>query len=167
MKVAVHGIFLTFFLIVQATWLEAIAVFGVKPNLFIIYIVTLSCFCSKKEGAITGFFFGIMLDFVIGKALGLNAVLLLALGFLTAQFCEKVIRKNSVLIVMLITLITSVCYELFYYVVSFVGDLEFKSVFFRTLLPECIYNSLMTLPVYFVIKKLSNRLWVDKGEIIG
>lgn len=167
MKATVHGLFLAILLVVQTTWLEAIAVFGVKPNLFIVYIVTLSCFCSKKEGAIVGFFFGIMLDFAACKMIGLNAVLLLLLGFLTADFCEQVIRKNSVWIVMLITLVTSVCYELIYYVISFVGDLEFKAVFFRTLLPECIYNCLVTVPFYFVIKKLSSTLWTDKGESIG
>lgn len=159
MKYAVHGIFLAVFLVIQATWLDAISVFGIIPNLFIIYIATISCFCSKKEGAIAGFFFGLMLDFQIGKVLGLNAVLMMLLGYVTALFCEKVIRKNTALIVMVIVFVTSVFYELIYYVVSFMGNLDFGSVFFRTLVPECIYNFFMTLPVYLIIKKLSGKLW--------
>ena len=159
MKYAIHGIFLAALLVIQATWLDAIAVFGVIPNLFIIYIATISCFCSKKEGAIAGFFFGLMLDFQIGKVLGLNAVLMMLLGYVTALFCEKVIRKNTALIIMVIVLVTSVFYELIYYVASFMGNLDFSSVFFRTLIPECIYNFVMTIPVYLIIKKLSRKLW--------
>lgn len=163
MKYAVHCIFLTAFLVLQATWLDSISVFGVIPNLFIVYIAIISCFCSKKEGAITGFFFGIMLDFQIGKVLGLNAVLMMLLGYVTALFCEKVIRKNTALIVMIIVFITSVFYELIYYVVSFMGNLEFSAVFFRTLIPECIYNGFVAAPFYFIIKKLSVKLW-DESE---
>lgn len=167
MKISVHSIFLLFFLIVQATWFEAIALFGIKPNLFIVYIVTLSCFCSKKEGAVTGFFFGLMLDFMIGKVIGLNAVLMLLMGLFIAYFCERVIRKNTVFIVMLIVLLASFFYELLYYIVSFVGDLNFKAVFLKTLVPECIFNSIISIPIYGIIKKLSGRLWKDKGEVIG
>ncbi|MBE7032392.1 MAG: rod shape-determining protein MreD [Ruminococcaceae bacterium] len=163
MKYAVHCIFLTVFLVIQATWLDSISVFGVIPNLFIIYIAIISCFCSKKEGAIAGFFFGLMLDFQIGKVLGLNAVLLMLLGYVTALFCEKVIRKNTALIVMIIVFIISLFYELIYYVVSFMGNLEFGAVFFRTLIPECIYNCFVAAPFYFIIKKLSVKLW-DESE---
>lgn len=164
MRAILHGIFLILFMIIQATWIDTISVFGVKPNLFAVYIVVTSCFCQKNESVVTGFVFGFILDILIGKVLGVNAVLLMLLGFFTAYFCEKVIRKNNVFIVMLITLIITFIYELFYYIIAFLGDLQFKEAFVGTLLPECVYNGIAAMPIYFLIKKVSGKLWDNSEE---
>lgn len=164
MRAAIHGIFLILFMIIQATWLDAVSVFGVKPNLFVTYIIVLSCFCGKNEAAITGFIFGFLLDILIGRVLGVNAVLMMLLGFFIAYFCEKVIRKNTVFIVMLIALLVSAAYELLYYIVAFLGDLHFKEALLKTILPECVYNSVLAAFIYFIIKKLSGRLWDENVE---
>lgn len=167
MKLAIHGVFLVLLSVLQTTWLDGIAVWGIKPDLFVVYVTTIACFCGKREAAVSGVIFGIVLDILTGKLLGLNAVLLMLLGFTVAHFCDKVIRKSSVFIVMLITFIVSFFYELIYLLIAFAGSLNIKAVFLRALLPECIYNAVAVAPFYWVIKKLARRLWTDKGEGIG
>lgn len=167
MKYVFHLIFLLLFAVIQPTWLEYTEVFGAKANLFLVYTVVVSCYCGKKEGAVTGFVFGLILDLFIGRIIGLNTVLMMILAFLTANFCEKVIRKNTLLITILIVAITIPVYELLYYTIAFLGDLEFKTAFLRTLLPECLCCIIATIPLYWIVKKAAKTLWDDKGEGIG
>ncbi len=49
---------------------------GIKPNLFIIYILFLGLFLGKAFGGSFGIFFGLILDFIIGKKIGINAIIL-------------------------------------------------------------------------------------------
>ncbi len=153
MKYVFHCIFLVIFSVIQPTWLEYIAIFGVKPNLFLVYTVIISCYCSKKEGAITGFFFGLVLDLFTGNAIGLNGCLMLLVAFFTASFCEKFIRKSTLLSTMVIVFVTTLCYELLYYIVAFLGDLNLGSVFLKVLIPECLYCIIAAIPLYYIVPK--------------
>ncbi|MBR5155333.1 MAG: rod shape-determining protein MreD [Clostridia bacterium] len=153
MKYVFHGIFLVIFSIIQPTWLEYIAIFGVKPNLFLIYTVIISCYCSKKEGAIIGFFFGLILDLLTGNAIGLNGCLMLLVAFFTAHFCEKVIRNNTLPSIMVIVFVTTLFYELLYYIIAFLGDLDLGNALLKVLIPECLYCSIASIPLYYIVPK--------------
>ncbi len=153
MKYVFHGIFLVVFAIIQPTWLEYIAILGVKPNLFLIYTVIISCYCSKKEGAIIGFFFGLFLDLLSGGAIGLNACLMLLTAFFTSSFCENFIRKNTLPGTMVIIFVTTFCYELLYYVIAFLGDLDLGNAFLKVLVPESLYSVVASIPLYYIIPK--------------
>lgn len=50
MKFTFHAFFLLLLAVLQATLMDAIAVFGAKPNLFLIYVVVYSLMCEKKRG---------------------------------------------------------------------------------------------------------------------
>ncbi len=153
MKYIFHGIFLVIFSIIQPTWLEYIAMFGIKPNLFLIYTIIISCHYSKKEGAIVGFFFGLIMDLLSGSIIGLNGCLMLILAFFTAHFCEKFIRKNTLPEIMIIVFVATLCYELLYYTIAFLGNLDFGNAFLKVLIPECLYNLIAAIPIYYIIPK--------------
>lgn len=167
MKYAFHIFFLLIFCIIQPTWLEYIEIFGAKANLFLTYLIIISCFCSKKEGAVVGFIFGLFLDLLIGKIIGANAVLLMVLGFFVAEFCHRFIRKNNLLICIMITTVASLLYELLYYIVAFLGNLTFGTVLLRIILPEVLSNIVATVPIYLIAKKVSKFFWDGKGENVG
>ncbi len=169
MKITIHGVFLVLFSIFQATWINYIEIFNIKPNLFLIYVIIVCCFCGCVEGGTVGFAFGLALDLLIGRVWGLNALLGLICGFFVSHFCDKAIRNNNVFIVCIFTFLGTIVFETIYYVVSllFVENLGFLTAFFKIVLPESLYNAVIAIPVYFLFSKLAKRLYVDKGEIIG
>lgn len=167
MKYIFHIIALLLFSVIQPTWLDYISFLGIKPNLYLVYVIIVSCYCSKTEGAVLGFAAGMALDLLIGKIIGINAVMMMALGFLIAKFCDSVIRKNTLLITILIVAVIVPVYGLLYYIIAFLGDLNFKSAFVKILLPEGLCSLIAAVPLYFVIKKPAKTFWDDKGEGIG
>ncbi len=169
MKFTIHGVFLLIFSIIQSTWLDGIEILNVKPNLFLVYLIIICCFCEKKEGASVGFIFGLILDVLIGRFWGFNAILSMLTGFFLAYFCERVLRKNNVFVIMMMVFFTSFIYETIYGLISFVfgGNMHFGSLLVRVVLPESLFNMVAALVLYFPVKKFTKYLYIDKGESIG
>jgi len=71
-------IFITFIFIyfLQSNFFTWFNIAGVKPNLFIILSLIVGIFIGKIYGASIGIAFGLLLDLFIGKALGINAMVL-------------------------------------------------------------------------------------------
>ncbi len=169
MKTTIHGIFLLIFSILQATWLDCIEIFGIKPNLFLIYILVICCFCGRVEGAAVGFAFGFALDMLVGQVWGINALLGMLLGFCTANFCERVLSESNFFITLALVLVGSLLYETFYYSIAFLRS-ESSSFFpslIKTIIPECLYNIVVSAPLYFIVKHFARLLYTDKGDAIG
>jgi rod shape-determining protein MreD len=167
MKYIFHTIFIFVFSIIQATLFNYLSILGVKPNLFLIYVVLISCIASQKEGAILGFVSGLVLDILVGKIIGLNAILMMLVSVLISNFCINFIRNLNIVVVLTIVVVITLIYELFYYIIAFLGDLHLGTIFIKILLPECLYSVIATIPIYLLINKFSKRLWTDKGEGIG
>ena len=71
-------IFITFIFIyfLQSNFFNWFNIAGVKPNLFIIFLLIIGIFIGKTYGASIGIFFGLLLDLFIGKVVGINAIVL-------------------------------------------------------------------------------------------
>ncbi len=169
MRFSVHGLFLLLIAVLQTTWFEYIEILGVKPNLFLVYVLMLSFFCSKKESVILGLLFGFVSDILIGKFLGMNALLCSVSGFFTAYFCEKMLGSKNVLIAFLFTVVISVFYETVNHLFSFLmlGDVDLGYAFKDVILMESVYNGLTVFLLYPIIKKITKFMYADKGENIG
>ena len=157
MKFTFHAFFLLLLAVLQATLMDAIAVFGAKPNLFLIYVVVYSLMCEKKEAAAVGACFGLTLDILTGRFLGVNSILMLITGFFTAHLCENILSRNNLLISAIITILFTAVYESVYYLFTFsiLKNLQFGIVFARVLGCECLYNAVFSVIFYFIIKRFS------------
>jgi len=169
MKTTIHGVFLLIFSIIQATWLDCIEIFGIKPNLFLIYVIIICCFCEKVEGAALGFAFGFVLDMLVGRFWGVNALLGMLLGFCTASFCVRVLSDSNFFITLALVLVGSFLHEIFYYFIAFLKteNISFFTSLIKIIIPECGYNLVASAPLYFVIKRFAKLLYNDKGDTIG
>ena len=81
-------IFIVFILIyfLQSNFFIWFNIAGVKPNLFIILSLFVGIFIGKIYGASIGILLGLLLDLFIGKALGINAIVLGVAGFMRRIF---------------------------------------------------------------------------------
>ena len=84
-------VFLVFVLIyfLQSNFFSWFNIAGVKPNLFIIFILFIGLFLGKIYGITWGIIIGLLIDFFVGSAIGINAISLTIAGLLRRSICKK------------------------------------------------------------------------------
>lgn len=88
-------ILLIFILIyfLQSNFFNWFNIAGIKPNLFIILVLITGLFVGKIYGATTGIVLGLLLDFFIGKKLGIYAIQLGLAGLLRRNLQQKLFKR--------------------------------------------------------------------------
>ncbi len=72
-RLAFSFLFVSTLLIVQTTWLDAIAIYSVLPDLALLAVLYISFKAKGLQGQFTGFFSGLLQDGVSAAPLGLSA----------------------------------------------------------------------------------------------
>ena len=76
------------------------------PNLFIIFVRFIGLFYNKIAGVGYGVLFGVLLDFFIGRKIGLSAMMLGAVGFIGGVFDKNFSKENRFTIMIMVTVCT-------------------------------------------------------------
>ena len=100
------------------------------------------------------FAFGLYLDIILGKTVGISAFALGAIG-LIGEILSKNFSKDSRFIVTLMVIITTAIYETVLYIFTMLrteGTIEILA-FSKILLVELVFNTLITIIIYPLIKK--------------
>lgn len=124
------------------------------PNIFVIYILFIGLFANRTIGTIYGITLGIVLDFIIGTKIGVYAICLGLVGFLSGTF-DKNFSKDSRMTIMLMVLGTTILFEIIKYVLSFffiATEIEIIS-FIKIVVIEVLYNIILTIIIYPLIQK--------------
>ncbi len=143
----------------QANFFTWFTIAGVKPNLFIIYILFIGLFAGKKLGLILGIIFGLFIDIVIGRQIGISCVMFGIIGLL-GEYLDKNFSKESRITIMLMIAGSTVIYELGCYIFNAITlDINVEIIsFLKILLIETIYNLLISIVIYALIQKLGHAL---------
>ena len=101
-----------------------------------------------------GVVFGIYLDIVLGKSVGITGLVLGIVGAL-AEILSKNFSKDSRFTIMLMVISTTFIFESVIYVFNILRtDAVFEIFsFLKILLVEIIFNSLLTIILYPLMKK--------------
>lgn len=158
---AILLLIITFFIIyfLQANFFSWFTIAGVKPNLFIVFILFIGLFAGKKIGAILGLIFGLYLDLLIGKSIGISAIMLSAIGLL-GEYFDKNFSKESRFTIMLMIMGSTIVYEIGQYafsVIKWETGLEIFT-FAKILVIEVLYNAIITIIIYPIMQKLGYAL---------
>ena len=139
------------------------------PNLFIIFVLFIGLYLKKKMGLKLGILFGLYLDIVLGSSIGIYTICLGGIGLL-GEILSKNFSKDSRLIVTLMVIISTILFETVAYIIGILragGDLEMIA-FFKILALEILFNTLITIIIYPIIKKAGyylENLYDDKFMI--
>ena len=92
---SIISIFITFIFIyfLQSNFFSWFNLAGVKPNLFIILLLIIGIFIGKIYGSSLGIIFGLLLDLFVGKALGINAIVLGLAGLMRRTIYKKLFKR--------------------------------------------------------------------------
>ncbi|MEW5899115.1 MAG: rod shape-determining protein MreD [Bacillota bacterium] len=148
MRAAVLGVFMLA-VFIQNTVLDSLQLFGIKPDLVFVLVIFSALLRGQKEGAFWGFVAGFLMDIAAGSYFGLNALALLAAGYL-AGIMQTALYKDNPFVVALVTLLVSfltglIYYLLFLYLGVFISP---GMALGRITLFGAVYNALVALLLY-------------------
>lgn len=148
---------LTFILIyfLQSNFFTWFNISGIKPNLFIIFILIIGLYMGKNYGISLGVIFGLLLDLFIGKKFGMYAIELGIVGAI-GGFISNKFSKDSKITIMLINAGTTFICELFVYIYQIIiykSNFELLA-FIKIIFIEIIFNLILTILLYPLIQKV-------------
>ena len=151
------GLIIVFLLIyfLQVNIFASYTIAGIKPNLFVIYMLFIGLFANQALGISLGVLFGLVLDFLYGKAIGPFAVMFCVIGYLGSYF-DKNFSKENKLTIILIVAGSTLIYELgVYFLNSIILVFEREMLYFmKIVLIEILYNVLLAIILYPLIQKI-------------
>lgn len=144
--------FIIYFL--QANFFSWFTIGGVKPNLFVIYILFIGLFGNRSIGIIYGSIYGIFLDLLFEEKVGSNLLGLVLIGIIATLF-DKNFSKDSRITIMFMVFGSTIIFEIVTYFTNYVlysVNVEILN-FILILTIEIIYNILITIIIYPLIQK--------------
>lgn len=159
-KIIAYTICIIVLTLIQSSMLDYVKVYGVKPNLLVVFIVCTALITNNVQGAIVGFFCGITHDIVSGKVIGLYTLLGLYLGFIIGSLNKRLYREN-IFVIILFNFVATIVYQFTIFLLySFTkGTFEIVFSFKYIILPEAIYNSFVSIFICIIVIKLN--LWFE------
>ena len=143
----------------QAAPLASIRPFGVRMLLPLVLSVITGLLRGPFESLLMGFLYGLSLDVLMGRNLGLHAVFYAAVAWSLTLINEKLYREKIVIqstFVFVATVLTETAYFLAMFL--FQGYAQFGHLFLTLILPTALCNSLLVLPLYPPLAKAYARL---------
>lgn len=156
--IALILIFIIIYLL-QANFFVWFNLGGVKPNLFVMLVLVIGLFAGKGIGITFGIFFGISLDFFIGKSIGISGIMLGSIGFV-GGYLDKSFSKDSRITMITMISISTLIYESGLYLFNyFINSAHISMIYFiRILIIELIFNSILTIIIYPLIVRFGYRI---------
>ena len=147
----IWGIILT---VLQPTLARGIEIWGIAPNLFLCFIIIISFFRGKSEGAIVGAVFGLLYDLLVGRMIGVSSMIFLPLNYLAGMFGNQFFGSGKLMICAVTAFIATLFYGIFYYFARKIGwnDTGFITAFFRISVIEGLYNCVTAFVLMFPVR---------------
>lgn len=141
-------------LILQTTLVPRLTVLGAMLDLPLLFIAILAVLRGSGSAALWGAVFGLLLDLLAGKYIGLNALSLAAAGLMCGFVFERAYKGNILLSFATVGLGSAV-YALVYLLVGKFGgaDIGLLSFILRDTIPSLIYTAIVSLPIYIIANR--------------
>lgn len=154
-----YAVWLLVLVIIQPTAVQWIRIFGVSPDLFLIFVICTGLIRDKREGAVIGFVFGLVLDMMVGRMVGLSAIVYMYLGLLTGLLRDHFVSDGAIVCAITV-FIAALIYNIIYYIGYFIawGDLGFGIALIRIILPKALYTGIAGFILCVPIGKSFNLL---------
>lgn len=162
--------FIVFLLIyfIQTNFFSWYNIAGIKPNLFIIITLITGLFLGKVYGFSVGITYGICLDLLIGKRIGINAIMLGVSG-LIGGILDKNFSKDSRIQLMIMSLVVTLISEIVFYSIQIVilnAEQEILKLM-QIISIEAVYNAILIIIFYPLIYMVGNKIDEMQTESIS
>ena len=155
MRTIAYILILGALLLVQTTISNFIWIYGVKPDLPLVFALCMAMVKGEKAGALTGFLNGFLEDILFGRFLGLNTIVKSITGYIVG-YGSRDLYKGRVIITMALTFIGSVIFNFLFMILAFLTG-EVGHPWYRFLLiviPSALLNMIISPLIYLGVIKL-------------
>ena len=128
--------FIIYFL--QSNFFSWFTIAGIKPNLFVVYVLFIGLFGNKSLGTIYGGVIGLFLDLLMEEKIGINLIGLVLVGILAVIF-DKNFSKDSRMTIIFMVFGSTIIFEIANFIII--------------LLIEILYNIILTIILYPLMQK--------------
>ena len=163
MRIIITTLIVVLNFILQTTLFPYLAIQGVFPNTALIIVTSYSLLRGSKEGALVGAGTGFLMDVFFHTYIGFYTALYLLIGLIFGRSQRSFFRENYILPIIFCAIAT-IFYQAVLYVSSFVfqGEGNILYFLFRVLLPELVYMTIVTVPLYRVLFGINE--WLEQKE---
>lgn len=139
----------------QTNIFPLIPISKVYPNLFVIFILVIGLFGNNFLAILFGLISGLFIDLTYNEIVGITPAMLCLIGFIATWF-DSLWSKDEKISIIIMVLLSTFIFELgAYFLKSLILNFDIElGVFFKILFWEEIYNVLLTIIFFGVIKKL-------------
>jgi rod shape-determining protein MreD len=150
--------------ILQATVVPHLTIWGVFPDLPVLIVVNWSLLRGVSEGAVWGFVAGLAVDLLSGAPFGAATLALTTAGLLAGMARATVFGAHIALLLLAMLLATIVYDLLFLLIVQMSGQtVAWLQSLWRIVLPSAMLNALLTPVVLWSMRGLDR--WFSRQEI--
>lgn len=143
----------------QSNFFSWFNIAGIMPNLFIILTLFIGLYGGEFLGVFLGTAFGFFLDSVIESNIGPNMLMLAIIGLIAGIFSRTFSKENILIVLALVAIATILCESGIYIFDTVSNNLDFEiTSFIKILAVELIYNVLLTIIFFPLIKKLGYKI---------
>lgn len=140
--------------ILQSTIFQYFRISGILPNTALIIVVTFSVIYGRKKGLVAGFFCGVLQDIFFSKALGINILIYLSIGYIIGGVENKIFKDNYITPLLLIVFTTVYYHSIYFVFMHFLKhSISYIDVLKSIILPEVLYNCVVGIIFYRVFYK--------------
>ncbi len=160
MKTVLKVVLVVIALLIQLTLLNSFTIWGLKPDLVLIIVITLALLAGAEEGSISGFLSGLLQDFFSSGLLGVNALTKTSIGFICGTLKTRIFPENIFYLIPLVTFLASLLHSwiIFFIYRSFGMEYDFILKMKEIFLPEAIFNSILSPFIFLLINRVLDRL---------
>lgn len=145
--------------LLQTTVFKSLQIASTVPNLLLIMTVSIAFMQGKKEGLLTGFLCGLLIDLFYGTIFGFYALIYMYIGY-GCGFFSQVYYDEDIKVPLILTAVSDFAYGFIVYVSRFLlrGRLNFWGYLTSVIMPEIVYTVLITLILYRILYKINHSM---------
>jgi rod shape-determining protein MreD len=146
---------LVFAVLLQVLLISRVSVLGVTADLFLIFTVIVAVSRGSLEGAVFGFFAGLVADIVYYEPLGVRALIYVLTGYFVGMFVARFGTAKPWSVALLAgvsSFLAQFLFGLFQYVMG--PRAAFLTMIGTQMLPEAVLDGLVTAPLYVFLVRV-------------
>lgn len=138
--------------LIQTTWLDAIKLEGVLPDLTLLFVVYFAIADGEERAMLTGMIGGIYQDVAGNYTLGHNVLCLVLVGYVVGRISTRLIVENPAVKALLV-LLSAAANGILFTMILYVQKPQISAVyqFGTTVVPSAFYTAMLTPLVFFVL----------------
>lgn len=160
--------YLLWFVVLVVIWpavAPGLRIFGVTPDLFLVFTVSVALLRCKEEAFVCGLVFGLAFDMLAGRMVGVSALIYMYVGLAVGIVRERLMSDGIIVHTVTMFVSTILC-QILYYTAYYIawGDLGLGKAFVEIVLPKALYTAATSFVLYYPISKCFGLI-EDRGII--